>query len=960
VYFGTIPYALGEKAIPIADDGDTFLGVPAKPDAYNGDDNVGFAYLRAGWGGRAVYKQTVNLPCAKYRLEYWAININPSGNNGTNLSKVTCRKDVWKDETGFTDKEWTLHAIEFTPTSEFSMEFGFESVGGSGSNPFLCIDGIKLYRIGDADPEELLKAQYNDCQDLLNEATGTGYDRLASYISDYMMALDEKDGEETAVVVAAIEQADIDMAKFREAITETANVDAMLAKIDNLLKTTDYAGKEALQAAYNKINGYKDGAPDEGEDVVAEILGAVDEATAAIRAYYMTQVGTVENPADFTIFIQNPWFIDTNAEPIMEDGLWTFPKRYNEEDGSERYVAGSVDSPDLNSTGWYVEGASGGDQRLNWQCERSCWNAWNSNYTTRLAVAQDIEGLPNGYYTVSADMVTQSGYANGTQHVFAKSVAEKKTSSNELISEGYDYAEWETVSMTADEKVLVVDGKLTIGAEGMGDGNASAGWFLATNFHLYYLGEAPADALKNAFDTKVAAAQELSAEIPFKADQKALNDSIAKVNGTTDYLAGLGVLNAAMTEAQNSIAKYFDYIPADGTIEGKTLPTVFNTLKKNGGSGYEAAEDIVSFAYDYVMDWVKNDTASYKYFDATVDLLKNYLNTYAPAYNAAAKVAASASEKGKAVLNDEMAAQKAVLISAMQDKATVDSYVEKLNRIAQLVQKQNIYDNPDATDYTAFIQNPKLEAETGWSFVKGNGNNNTTSGQWYDGSGTRYIDSYNGEGLQGYSAMQLVSGLPNGTYKLGVYTRTPAEGAYICYAVGNDTTFVEIPLDYYQTITAEGADTTVIASDTHGPIFEEALKAIESGEYTDEQYAIYNANMAEGEGIGRGWKHQEIDNIVVTNHELLIGTMAGTEASKTEKVFKGNWYSVGGWTLTLIARGDNTDWAGPIEAGVHDLTVTNRLTPDAVYTLTGARVGSLKRGLNIIVTDGKVRKVMVK
>jgi hypothetical protein len=53
--------------------------------------------------------------------------------------------------------------------------------------------------------------------------------------------------------------------------------------------------------------------------------------------------------------------------------------------------------------------------------------------------------------------------------------------------------------MTNDDKVLVVDGKLTIGAEGKGDGNASAGWFLATNFHLYYLGEAPAEAVKQAW-----------------------------------------------------------------------------------------------------------------------------------------------------------------------------------------------------------------------------------------------------------------------------------------------------------------------------------------------------------------------------------------------------------------------------------------------------------------------------
>ena len=67
VYFGTLPYNLGEQAIPVADNGNTFLAVPQKPADFDTDDNIGFVYMRAGWGGRAVYKQVVNLPCAQYR-----------------------------------------------------------------------------------------------------------------------------------------------------------------------------------------------------------------------------------------------------------------------------------------------------------------------------------------------------------------------------------------------------------------------------------------------------------------------------------------------------------------------------------------------------------------------------------------------------------------------------------------------------------------------------------------------------------------------------------------------------------------------------------------------------------------------------------------------------------------------------------------------------------------------------
>ncbi len=953
VYFGTIPYSLTDQAIPIADDGDTYLLVPAKPDAFSDDDNVGFAYLRAGWGGRAVYKQTVKLPCAKYRLEYWAININPNGTNGKNLSKVTCRKDTWEDETGFSDTEWTLHTIEFTPTAEFTMEFGFESSGGSGSNPFLCIDGIKLYKIGDAEPSEIFTMDVND---LLEEAMELGCMSMEVVLSDFLSDVVENMGD-TQEEVTAVEAKVNEYKKALEAVSE---IKAVLARMDNISQTTDYPGKADFDAAVVRIQGYLDN--DKADDAtVALILGAVAEANAAIKAYYLTQTATPENPADYTFLVQHPWFINTAAEPVLTDGEWVFPNRYDEETGEDRYKAGEASSPDLNSEGWTITGASGGDQRLNWQRERSCWNAWNSNFTTTIAVGQQLTDLPNGYYTVAADMITQSGYANGTQCVYGESTAEKKVSTAKLTSDDYDNNAWETVSMTADDKVLVVDGKLTIGAQGTGDGNASSGWFLVTNFKLYYLGEAPADALKNAFDAKIAAAKAYAEGMHFKGDKKAFNDSIAKYEQATDYIAAMTAINEALAEAEKSEAKYTDYLPDEneytGDLTTKTLYNVRNTLKSNGGDGYDAAEEIMEFAYNYVMNiWLQSDTASYKYFDATVDLLKNYLNTYTPACNNAADAAKTASEAGKAALNALLAEQKAALTAQMLDKATVDEFVAALNSLTQLVEKQKVVDS-EGTDYTVFIQNPNAEAVAGWDIVLGSGDGNgEKSGQWFDGSSTRYFDSYNSAGLADFSVMQLVKDLPNGTYKVGVYARTPAEGAYVCYAVGTDTTFVEIPLNYYTyTVEETGVDTTVVASDKFGPIWEAAKAAYDSGEYSLEDENIMNAN----DGNGRGWKHMEMDGIKVTNHELLIGTMCGTAASKTEKVFGGSWYSVGGWTLTLIEMGDNTGWEGPIAAGIETLKA-NSIVADGIYTVAGQKASQLRRGLNIIVRNGKAQKVLVK
>lgn len=962
VYFGTVPYALDPQAVPIADDGDTYLLVPAKPADFDTEDNTGFAYLRAGWGGRAVYKQVVKLPCAKYRLEYWAININPNGKNGKNLSKVTCRKDVFADETGFSDTEWTLHQIEFTPTSEFTIEFGFESSGGSNSNPFLCIDGIKLYKIGDADPLEILEADLNDAADecglLASDAANAGFNSLSALLSDYSMEIVDFTGGDQETMEAGLKEANAKIAEYKKVLAEAENINAVLAKMDKLLQTTNFKGKAEFEATYMRLLNLKENDNPDAlpENLVEQMLNIVAEGNQAIKDYYMTQEGSVENPADFTIFIQNPWFINTAAEPTFEDEGWFFPNALKE-DGTSNYTEGSASSPDLNSTGWYVAGASGGDQRLNWQRGRSCWNAWNNNYTTTLAVAQDITGIPNGYYTVSADLITQSGCNNSTQRVFAQSTAEKKTSTAALTTEGWDESLWETVSMTAEDKVLVVDNKITIGAEGTGSGEGATGWFLATNFHLYYLGEAPVEALKEAFDAKVIAAKEMADKITFNADRVAINDSIAKFAAYDNYVEGLAGLAATIADAQKSINKYEEYVPADGTIDGKTIPTVQTTLKKNGGEGYGAAEEIVEFAYNYVTNWVKADTATYTKFDEVVNVLKNYLNTYTPVYNKAAEVSAAASAAGQEALNSLMEEQKKAMVAEVVDLNTINEFVKTLNTVINMVEKRNIYDDKNATDYTLFIKNPNAEATDGWDFVMGNGDGNgQKSGQWLDDSSTRYFDSYNGEGLKGFSAMQLIKELPNGTYKVGVYTRTPAEGAYICYAVGSDTTFVEIPLNYYTYVNEEtGEDATAVASDKYGPIWEECKAAQEAGNATSEQLAIYNANS----GQGRGWKHQEMDNIVVTNHELLIGTMAGTEASKTEKVFAGGWYSVGGWTLTLVSMGDNSGWEGPVVSGIQNMKADLQM-PDGIYTIAGAKTNKLQRGLNIVISNGKARKVLVK
>jgi hypothetical protein len=675
------------------------------------------------------------------------------------------------------------------------------------------------------------------------------------------------------------------------------------------------------------------------------------------------------NPADFTVFVNHNWFIKDEYAPVFEDGSWVFP--HADEGG---YTDGSSND-DFSSEGWTVTGTyTGGDQRLNYKFGYPCWNAWGSGINGTIAVGQTIEGLPNGYYTVSAMLVTQSGYLTD-QHVYAESSSEKKISAP-LTSEGWDEGNWETVAMTAEQKVLVVDGKLTIGAEGTGTGEGSAGWFCATNFQLNFLGLASDDvineAVKKALNDKVVEANDFVATMHFKADQKALNDTVAKykdAEGKDAIIAATGIINAALTEAKASEAKYLEYLPAETPedITGKTLLWVKEILDGNEVEGkikLGASKPIVQFAYDYVQGWMVSDTATYKEFDATVDLLKNYVNTYAPVFEEADALSQKAGSEAKTILENLMNRQKGELTAEMKDASEVNKYVAALKEIIYEINKQVMWEeDQNAKDFTAFIQNPNAEAVDGWTFVMGNGDGNgEKSGQWYDGSNTRYFDSYNGGGLKDFMASQLITGLPNGTYKVGAYVRTPAEGAYIFAGTATDTTFVEIPLNYHATVTeSTGEDTTVVASDKWGPIWEDAKVIMEdndkynalSPEEQERIDAIYNANNGEG----RGWKTLEIPSVEVKEHELFIGMMTGTEASKTEKVFTGGWFSTGGWTLTLVQAGDNAGWNGPI-TGIQN--IESNMKVDGIYTLTGVKADKLQRGINIVVRNGKVQKVLVK
>ena len=990
VYFGAIPYDLSPQAIPIADDGTTYLEVPSKPAADNGDDNKAFIYLRAGWGGAATYKQTVKLPCAQYRLEYWAININSGASNGENLSRVVCRKDEFKDETGFNDTEWTLHTIEFTPTAEFSMEFGFKSSGGSGSNPFLCIDGIKLYKIGEADVEELLRADINDEVEVLEELQGddliANYPGLSEDISDMILSAEDASTEEE--LTAKLQE----LKDFRarvEALKPTIEAYEALALTAEQIKDTEnpYPGFDNFEKSVDDI------AAAISEAKVDEFAGYVEQMQKAIKDYFMSQEATLDNPADYTFLVATPYFTKTAANPTIvfnEDGTILSVSYPNEAD----YTVGSAPE-DGSNEGWYIAGTTDGDQRLNYTQGRVCWNAWRTN-SQDVAVAQDLVDLPNGFYTVSAEMVTQPDYVSN-QHVFAKSKLQDGISPS-LTEGNWDSGMDNPWTYLTTEKVLVHDGKLTIGASGSAlDGSTNqTGWFCVTNFRLMYYGPATDADIANAINAKFVNAEEKANALHLAGDKVTVLEAIAAAKAIND----LDSLDAAIAIADASEKEY------EGVITGS-----YRDLQENIEGAYSAnAQALAKVPVQYTTDYLGSATATYTETPAITAILRYYRDTLIPALeNAEIKKEEATSEKSKAVIDGTIASVISKLTKYTDDTDFLAEQVDALNEAIRVADVADIQIAAGA-DVTAFIKNPTIDDSNakGWTIKKivGDGSG-AKSGQQFDGGNGYYIDTYNSAGGLRATYYQVLS-VPNGTYTVKNIMRAPGKGAYLFLSdkepiitgegetealtldptattklaeAVNVTTNLTQYIDH--SLQAEaGGDSISTAADAYGELWVNAIntliadgvaiepaKTIDGALYpiqdqiedlkadsfvpTEEQEVLIGIVEANN-GIGRGWFNNTVTSFEVKNNILVIGvTCDYAFLNKTEEeAYTGLWFSADNFTLTIDAVND-TEWDPT--TGIATLN-ENAPADHAIYNIAGQRVDSSYKG--IVIKNGQ--KVLVK
>ena len=900
---------------------------------------------------------------------------NGTDNSGTTYGYANYSADGWAQTSLFFDsEEYTYLQYNARWLKENAIQ--------------ACFDGFYLARLYDAETtsqdllaELVLQGAINQAYTLLDKFEAKEWTGVYGELEEQIWNAEGVLGTDVDAMKQATENIRKEITEFELVYKAGESLESLVLKAENIVATTMYPGLDDLATAI----GTAQSTLFEGSS--EDVLNGVTVLDKAIDDYYYSQTYSEDSPADYTFLVTAPQFCIDEAEPTVVDGVFTYPNVAN-------YTNGQSNS-DNSSEGWYRGANTAGDQRLNYVQQRMCWNAWATSFD-EVSINQDITGIPNGYYAVAADLITQAGCVTD-QRVYAKSSlneAESASLNADNISWMVDepYAgTWETLTSA---KVMVSDGKITIGAKGTGDSehlptefggtndDHRRGWFCVTNFKLHYYGPLSEEDTKAAFEKKIAEMQAQCDTMTFKADKAAYQDSINKyktASSIDEMNEALAALAVAQTTAAASIEKQ---------VSVKSGITAALTDSIDNGA-YEG--DYLTMATkfrDCMLNEINADDATYTEMDSIVQILYSFRDSYVPTLVEARALVVTDSE-AKAVLDKNINDQVTdfTTMEALPLQTKVEKYVADLETAMAECEAFNLYQT-GSKDYTAMIVNPGLDdsssnSATGWTVSLGGGNTHTGGGQQVDGNTSgRYLDSWNGTaGALLYNAYQTINYLPNGTYKLEAMTRTSGDnGAYLYAMADEDSTTTKLSLIELETMNitelggpynSAGEDSIGVVMDTYGSIFADLYKRTDGGKVTtDAEADTLNAH----DGKGYGWHYTNLE-IEVKNHVLTIGVT--TDSTFTEKYggepFTGTWFSADNFTLKMIAEGDNSGWNPTTGITVPGEAVENELeikvvdgtivSNGEIYSLSGVRVASgskVPAGVYIVRLGDQSKKVLVK
>ena len=766
-------------------------------------------------------------------------------------------------------------------------------------------------------PGAVLLAKVNEAQTWLEEHADELPLNAYSELSDFLM--DAEDYTEPG----AYEEEEVFavLAQLEAMYASTKNVIALQNELRDLLEEADamielgYPGLDAFVVAYEVAEGYS------GEGVELELEEGVTteqffqqviaDFKAAIDAYYFSQEASPENPANYTHKIVLPSF--AGAKNYTIPAPWV--------------VANVQASGDVWVGPGQPDAAGDGTTNL------PCLNSWSNNFTT-MDVHQDIEGLPNGIYTVSARAITQG---LGQQHAYATSSIGTSVSEDMTIV-GWDSYEWETLTT---EKVVVVDGKLRIGFASVSAGDVN-GWYQVTDFQLMYYGAATDADLEAAWNSSLQRAQEYAGILlpGDSKDVKAAIEAATPLAAEGKYIEACSALNPVVA-ASDSI---FNAVQSFYNGEYQALIDLAASLDYDVNT---SSAKLLAMTMQMVGQALHAEDATHKILDPMAAKLAGYV-AYATYLIEAENTLASikgVKEEAKTFVKNQIELQVNDLVAELRPAADCEDLLGKLKKLMLALGSYNLLNLPVGDLTEDLIVNYDIEADanaSGWTVVKGDAQNApTNSGEHYDGStpSNRYLDAWNPNiGVNNITIYQEIVGLPDGTYQLTVATRTDGDNVYVFAspeALAADTAkwTAATQWDMVKNYGAFGGE--IFAADT---LLWHELDGVGEFPYME----------ARG-GEGYGWSYNTI-NVQVTNHYLMIGITAN-KLLTGQAQFTGTWLGADDWKLVLVEKAavqselnpfdgiENVEVA-PVKMGTYDLFGRRIDTPTAtgIYIVNGKKV----------------------
>lgn len=792
-----------------------------------------------------------------------------------------------------------------------TLTFGLRNVG-HGSQSWCAFREFKLDYYGNF-PGINLYAKIQKVEDEMSERFEEIPSAVRYEMEDYVASIEEytEPGYSEEDVNAVILELDARWAKVEEAMELYAELNDLFSYADGELYDLEYPGLDDLEVVLDEVYYCFD---EESEENTYEYLVEMKALLVeAIADYIRSQEASEDVAADYCYFVPNPNF--------EEKGEWTWSVVGG---GTDQWIGGCRPTED------------GG-------ANRQGVNLWGWGITSA-DVHQTLTGLPNGLYKVSADLITQGGYATD-QHVYAIGAA--TATSENLAYEGWDTFEWTT--LTTDFAV-VVDGTLTIGAASSKGGTNSEAWFQATNFKLYYYGEASNEHLQAAWETLEAEATE-AVEYLIPNEEKEVAAALSAATPLAEagnYVEACGTLRPVV-EAWDSI------IVASKAFYGGYYAKLDTIRLYDAYDGCEMVYEFADAAIALADAILESDTASCKLFpglDAQLHSYANYAAALRDAENEMKNEEAGYEQANIDFLKTQVIdPQLKELTATLCNAADCDAATEVLKKATIMLQNSTIeFDELEEGDVTHIIKNADVEADLAgnWMVVQGAAQNcGRNASEHYSGvADNDYIDAWHPTaGTNNATFYQEFAGIPDGTYRLVVAARTDGNNVWLYAATTPDvkdesTQFVEV-----KNYAAWRGD--IWAEDS---LAWEAAGRPEEGLTEAYPYfmARYNSELGYGEGYGWSWHEIEVE---VTNRYLAIGISANA-AHTGKNAFTGTWFGADDWSLELVEKSEeqseynpflsveNIEVAAPVVQGIFDLfgRRIEAITAPGLYIVNGKKV----------------------